>query len=113
LVASAAAPPLAQVREPLGARLHLARLRVLGRLLLVPDREVRGDAAILALDPCRDVGTVVLGDIDARNRQGHIERSGGCGSGQAAGKGGSNQAMTHGISSVSEPATTRSAAAAG
>src|SRR5688500_13901059 len=97
LLAAAAAPPLAQVGEPLGARFHLARLRILGRLLLVPHREVRGDAAILAFDPRGDIWAVVLRDVHARDRHGDVERSRRRGGSDGAEQGGGSGSDTHAL----------------
>src|SRR5690606_3039761 len=62
-VAPAAAPPLAQVGQPLAARFALAGFGILAVLELVPDREIGGDAAVGALDPDRHVRAVVFGHV--------------------------------------------------
>src|SRR5690606_8664430 len=74
LLATAAPPPLAQVGQPLAALLLLARLVVLGRRLLVPDRKIRGDLVVGPLDPDRDVGTMVFRHVQARHLDRKIER---------------------------------------
>src|SRR5690606_22614094 len=76
-----AAPPLAQVWQPLGA------VAFLGVLVLVPDGEVGDGFVAGAFDPDRDVRAMVFGDLQLRDLDVDVELGRVCRQGEQAAKG--------------------------
>lgn len=75
------APPLAQVRQPLGA---VAFGGVLG---LIPDGQIGGDLLVRTFQPDRHVRAVIFGDVELGDLDVDVERGGVCRHGEQAAQG--------------------------